>query len=154
MCGAFYHLSLPDLQIYLSTLWTNLVNSSEQHNQGETIPNSPWIMGHDLISSIIHPSITAPGTVQTAYSNGVDLFILSNILKLIPTITGDYHKALLRTLRRGFVLRLMLDSRDISSGPCHNMLWTTSHFVSSICFISIGLLFYTLMVLGPLSRAT
>ena len=138
LCGAFYHLSLLDLQTYLSTLWNDVIQSSGQ--QYQILPSSPWIMDHNAVSFIINPAVsptnklpqvTSSGNSQTAYSNRVDPSILNNILRLIPTMAEDYKRALLRTLRRGFLLRLMLDSRDISSGPCHNMLWTTSHFVSS-----------------------
>ena len=145
--GAFYHLSLHNLQAYLSALWVDLVRSSEQWDQNQNIPHSPWIITHDVFSSIINPTVSPPimlqqmvvsENTQAVYANNVDPSIVNNIYELVPTIPEDYHRRLLRTLRRGFILRLLLDNRDISSGSCHNMIWTIDHFVSTSLLILVA----------------
>ena len=162
LCGAFYHLSLHDLQVYLSTLWGNLVRSSGQWDLNQNVPYCPWIVTPNIVSSIINPTTVSPlvtlrqpivsENTQPAYSNDVHPLILSNIRKLIPTMPEDYHRRLLRALRHGFILRLMLDNRDRSSGPCHNMIWTINHFVSVVFLILIALSFNIAFLIEPLSQ--
>lgn len=137
LCGAFHHLSFQDLQAYLLTLWADLIPSLETYIPGSGIP-TPWNISGDIVSAIIHPTVSPTDMLQhltfsethlPSYSNGISPSILSKVQELI-TITEDNYRALLRALRRGFALRFLLDNRDIYSGPCHNMLWTMSHLVS------------------------
>ena len=134
LCGAFHHFSHPDLEEYLSTLWNNLALPTEP---------SPWTISRRTLSAMIRPMVSSIDILsqtiilekgKPSYSSGVHCSIISKIHALMPGIEEDVNRALLCSLRRGFVLRLLLDSRDKSAGPCHNLLWTIDHFVSSILY--------------------
>ena len=140
LCGAFHYLSLPDLQTYLSTLWNNLLQTSVPQERAQAI-HFPWVINHSMISDLVWPTVSPKGVllnisaiqgVEPSYSIPTDQHILSKTCQLIPTMSNNYQDVLLRALRRGFTLRLLLDSRDLSSGSCHNMLWMINHYVGSM----------------------
>ena len=150
LCGAFHHLPATALQAYLLTLWKNLVHTASITYNGtvQTIC-FPWVMNYGIISDLICP-VVSPGTTlsniptlqarPTPYSFGIDQSILSKISQLMPTMLETHKKTLLQALRRGFLLRLLLDSRDTPPGSCHNMIWMANHFVSTMISQNIWIL--------------
>ena len=133
LCNAYKTLKGNEFGAYVMKIRTQLSNISYKNDSTSggiptTFPNM------QILSTLLNPAVSSD---RKLYSLQMARYTLSRPLSINSNLSGimlaQSSQAILHhIIRKGLVLRLLLDHRDEPVTSIPNMLWEVKHFVSIV----------------------
>lgn len=132
LCNAYLYLHEKEFNAYSLTLREKIIKIAfESGGSEKTVPSS--FPKRSTLSKLLRPTVSSVETLCSLQKHQYSCSLPLELNHLVNKPPFSQIKATLsQRLRKGLILRFLLDQRDEPLGRRNNILWRTNHFVSPV----------------------
>ena len=134
LCTAYKTLKSGTFNEYIMKIRTQLSALSHKNNNSAACAIPATFPDIQLLSTSLTPVVSSDGELCILQTSSYTRFAPLSISKILSGVLISHSsQAILHgNIRKGMVLRLLLDHRDEPITSVPNMLWEVKHFVSIV----------------------